>query len=211
MIFANRQEAGIKLAEVLKPLIKDEAVVYALPRGGVVLGYEIARALNCPLEALIIKKIGHPWHEEYAIGAVAESGRTIFNQEEAEQLDKSWLAEATAKNLKLAKARRRLYSGDQAMLDCHGLIAIIVDDGVATGLTMELAIAEIKSRAPQKIIVAVPVLPADTGARLKKLVDELVYLEAPEFFQGAVGAYYDDFTQVSDEEVIEYLKKGHPE
>jgi putative phosphoribosyl transferase len=207
MIFKDRQEAGAKLAKVLAPMIKDKAVVYALPRGGVVLGYEIAKTLNCPLEALIIKKIGHPWQEEYAIGAVAESGRTLFNEEETRQLDKNWLAEATAKNLKLAQARRQLYSGDKPMLDCRDLTAIIVDDGIATGLTMELAIAEIKSRQPHQIIVAVPVLPADTARRLKKLINQLVYLEAPEFFAGAVGAYYVDFAQVDDKEVIKYLKK----
>ena len=206
MIFANRQEAGVKLAEVLKPLADDKAIVYALPRGGVVLGYEVAQALNCPLEALIIKKIGHPWHEEYAIGAVAESGRTLFNEEETEQLDKKWLTETTAKNLKLAQARRRLYSGDKPMLDCKNQTAIIVDDGIATGLTMELAIQEIKSHEPQKIIVAVPVLPADTARHLDRLVDKIIYLEAPEFFLGAVGAYYHDFAQVEDEEVLKYLK-----
>jgi len=205
--FKDRIDAGKKLAEaVLKYKGIKNVVVYALPRGGVVIGKEVAERLGCPLDTLIIKKIGHPSFEEYAIGAVSENGNAIFNETELQNIDKKWLENEVEKKKAEAKLRRELYSKNSQPISSKGKIAIIVDDGIATGLTMSAAIKEIKSNKPKKIIVAIPVAPKEIVDPIKKEVDGFISLSVPEMYLGAVGEYYDNFDQVSDQEVIKLLK-----
>lgn len=205
MIFKDRTEAGRKLAEALKKYKGQDLVIYALPRGGVVLGYEIAKALGAPLDLVIPRKIGHPTNPEYAVCAVAEDGHMICNEAERAMLDPKWLEQAVERERQEAKRRRETYLEGRPPLSAEGKIAIIVDDGIATGLTMMLAIREIKHQKPKKIVVAIPVSPQDSAEVLKKEADELVALDIPEAYLGAVGAYYENFPQVEDAQVIRLL------
>jgi predicted phosphoribosyltransferase len=204
-MFLDRVDAGRKLARALAKYKGEPIVVYALPRGGVVLGVEVARALEAPLDLLVVRKIGHPYQPEYAIGAVAEDGYVVTNPKEVARLDTRWLERATAAEVEEAQRRRRLFLRGRAPIEIKDKIAIIVDDGLATGLTMSAAIHEIRGREPQKVVVAVPVAAAETVDKLKRDVDDLVVLDIPEWF-GAVGAFYQRFDQVSDEEVVALMK-----
>ncbi len=208
MVFQDRSDAGKKLAEKLKKYTNKEVVVYALPRGGVVVGYEVAKALHSPLDLIITRKIGHPTQSEYAIGAVAENGHYILNIEAASEVDKEYLTSEIEAQKKEAQRRRQLYLKGKKPIDCKGKIAILVDDGVATGLTMRAAIKELKFHyKPEKIIIAVPVAPQEAIEQLKSEGIGVVSLLTTREFLGAIGAYYANFPQVSDEEVIELLKK----
>jgi predicted phosphoribosyltransferase len=204
-MFIDRLDAGKKLAQALSKYKSKPLVVYALPRGGVVLGVEVARALKAPLDLIVVRKIGHPYHPEYAIGAVAEDGYVVTNPDEVARLDTRWLELATAAELEEAQRRRRVFLQGRTPIEVKDKIAIIVDDGLATGLSMSAAIHEIRCRGPQKVVVAVPVAAAETVDKLKPYVDELVVLYIPEWF-GAVGAFYQRFDQVSDGEVVALMK-----
>jgi putative phosphoribosyl transferase len=206
LFFRDRAAAGRLLAQKLADTHRHEdAVVYALPRGGVVLGVEIAKRLQAPLDLVLPRKVGHPAHQEYAVCAVTEKGYVLCNQEEVSRLDPDWLKKAIQKELAEARRRRQAYLGDKPDVPVKGKMAIITDDGIATGLTMLAAIQEVKSRQPAKIIVAVPVVPQGVVAPLQTQVDELVALGVPVVFRGGVGAYYERFEQVSDEEVRRLL------
>lgn len=213
MRFKNRQEAGQQLAEGVRGVLANHpgetTIIYALPRGGVVLGAEIAKRLHLPLDLIITRKIGHPQNPEYAICAVAEDGDYLCNPTEQALVDQDWLEAEFEKEKKEAQRRRITYLGEEEALSPEGKIAIIVDDGIATGLTMWLAINEMKHYLPKRIIVAVPVVPPDTAERLRVEVDGLVTLDIPELYLGGVGAYYDNFDQVTDQEVIQLLKKAN--
>jgi putative phosphoribosyl transferase len=208
MHFKDREEAGRKLAEALEKYKGEDVVVYALPRGGVVLGYEIARALNAPLDLVISRKIGYPGNEECAVCAVAEDGHMICDRAGASQIDPDWIQSQALKERQEARRRRIVYLKGREPLTVEGKTAIIVDDGVATGLTLILAIEELKYRNPKKIVVAIPVAPADTAERIRSEVDDLVAVDIPAFYLGAVGAYYDKFPQLTDEEVIDLMEKS---
>ena len=205
-IFKDRVEAGQKLALKLSDYKNKPVVIYALPRGGVVLGAEIAKALGAELDLVIVRKIGHPYEPEYAIGVIAEDGDLILNPAEFKSLSKNWLEDAKKREQEEAKRRREKYLGKKPKIDVADKIAIIVDDGVATGLSIELAVKEIKHKKPKEIIVAVPVIPKDTAIKLEKEVNKLIALSFEENYVGAVGAYYEYFPQVTDEEVIKLLK-----
>lgn len=206
MVFQNRKEAGVKLAEALSKFKDDDVIVFALPRGGVVLGVEIAEKLDAPLDLVITKKIGHPFNSEYAIGAVAESGEPLYNEAELRRVDASWHRSEEERMRAELKRRRRDYFGDREQEDLAGKVAIIVDDGIATGLTMMAAIKYLRDQGAERIVVAILVTPYDTAQRLKELADDLVSLQIDRYYRGAVGAYYKDFRQVSDEEVIALLR-----
>ncbi len=206
MYFKDRMEAGRKLAEALNKYKNQIAVVYALPRGGVILGEIIAKELGAYLDLVITRKIGHPLSPEYAVCAVAEDGDMICNETEKASLDPKWLERESKKEKKEAIRRRKVYLKGRLPLKTENKIALIVDDGIATGLTMELAIREVKHLNPKKIVVAIPVLPADVAEKIRKEIDELVALDIPTNYAGAVGAYYEEFPQVEDEEVIKILK-----
>ena len=206
MIFRDRTDAGIKLAEALKKYKGEDVIVFALPRGGVVLGVEIANRLSAPLDLVITKKIGHPANEEYAICAIAEDGEPVCNPEEVENIDPAWLAAAAERVRREIKRRRETYMGDILLHPVKGKTVIIVDDGIATGLTMIAAVTEIKKRQPKKLVVAIPVTPYSTAEKLKAMVDELISLDTDIDYMGAVGAYYRSFDQLDDSEVISLLK-----
>lgn len=210
MRFRDRTDAGQRLAEKLAAKYsKQDGVVYALPRGGVVPGAVIARRLGMPLDLIIVRKIGHPYNPEYAIGAVGEGGELAVNPREIEQAPSAWLQERIAAEQQEARRRHSVYLEGRALLSAAGKTAILVDDGVATGLTMEAAIRELKHRHPARVVVAVPVIPADTAAKFAEKVDEVVALDAPVDYLGAVGAYYDYFPQLSDDEVIALLREAN--
>lgn len=206
MRFKDRSEAGKKLAQALDKYQGQEGIVYPLPRGGVVLGVEIALALRMPIDLIIPRKIGHPRNPEYAICAVAENGEKVCNDWEVARVDPQWLERQVEKERKEARRRRERYLGETQPLSVTGKLAILVDDGIATGLTMQAAIRDVQQRKPARVVVAIPVAPADTAAALARQVDEVVGLEITDSYRGAVGAYYDDFPQLTDAEVIELLQ-----
>lgn len=203
--FRNRREAGQLLAEALMEYKNQNAVIYALPRGGVVLGYEIAKKLELPLDLVIPRKIGHPMNPEFAVCAVAEDGSLVCSPIGEQYRHKSWFTSLIDKEVAEAKRRRNVYLANRTPIEATGKTAILVDDGIATGLTMKAAIRSILNTSPHKIIVAVPVGPSDTINDLKREVDDVISLIPPENFVGAVGAHYDEFDQVTDEEVIDQL------
>lgn len=205
MKFKDRAEAGAQLAQLLLAYKPANAIICPLPRGGVVLGVEIARALGAPVELLIPRKIGHPYNPEYAVGAITESGQAVWNEAEVSQLDQAWLQSEAAKEQAEARRRRLAYTGRNERISLTGKIVILVDDGIATGLTMLAAIREAKAQKPAKIVVAVPVLPDDTVSVLELEGVIVEALEVPALYLGAVGAYYNRFDQVSDDEVKRLL------
>lgn len=204
-MFLDRVDAGKQLAEAVISYKGKPVVVYALPRGGVVLGVEVARALDAPLDLIVVRKIGHPLQPEYAIGAVAEDGYVVMNPDEVARIDRRWLDRAVAAERKEAQRRRTLFLQGRNPVDVKDKIAIIVDDGLATGLSMSAAIHEIRGRGPRNVIVAVPVAAKESLAKLRPEVDDFVVLSIPEWF-GAVGAFYQRFDQVSDERVVALMK-----
>jgi putative phosphoribosyl transferase len=206
-MFLDRTDAGTKLAQALMAYKGQPVVVYALPRGGVVLGVEVARSLEAPLDLIVVRKIGHPLQLEYAIGAVAEDGYVVTNPNEIATLDKRWFDRAAAVELKEAQRRRALFLHGLRPVQVRDKIAIIIDDGLATGLTMLAAIHEIRKRGPQKVVVAVPVAAAETADKLRPEVDDLIVLYIPEWL-GAIGAFYQRFDQVSDHEVVTLMKSS---
>lgn len=204
--FKNRIEAGQKLAVALSKYKGEDVVVFALPRGGVPLGVEIARDLNLPLELIIVRKIGHPMTPEYAVCAIAEDGDRLCNEKEIVSLDAEWLKTSSDLERKEAERRRVTYLGKKEPAIIDNKTIILVDDGVATGLSIRLAIKELRHGNPAKIIVAIPIIPKDALGALKEEADELVFLDAPTFYLGGISAYYDDFPQVSDDMVINLLR-----
>jgi predicted phosphoribosyltransferase len=203
-MFRDRKDAGQQLARALVHYKDQPVVVFALPRGGVPLGVEIARFLNAPLDLIVVRKIGHPLQPEYAIGAVAEDGYVVWGTDEIGNLDDRWRHEAAMAEKQEAQRRRTLFTSDRAPVPIRDKTAIIVDDGLATGLTMRAAIHEVRERGPQKLVVAVPVAAVETAQKIRPEVDELVVLHLPEWF-GAVGAFYEHFEQLTDDEVIAML------
>ncbi len=206
-MFKDRKEAGQLLAQQLIQYRDKDAVIYALPRGGVVLGLEIARALHVPLDLVIARKIGHPDNPEYAVCAVTEEGEPFCNEEERAALDPSWLEKEIKKEREEAGRRRKKYLEGQKHRSARNKIAIVVDDGVATGLTLRSALRSLRQEQPRELLVAVPVAPHELVNIFQTEADGVIILKDERNYLGAVGAYYQDFPQVSDEEVIELLKQ----
>jgi len=178
-----------------------DVVVLALPRGGVPVAFEVAQALHAPLDVFVVRKLGFPGHEEFAMGAIASGGVRVMNPE-AQQfgVPPSAIEAVAARETRELERREHLYRGERAPIDIADHIAILVDDGLATGSTMRAAAAAVRQRRPKRIVVAVPVAARDTCESLRAEVDEVVCGTTPEFFR-AVGVWYDDFDQTSDEEV----------
>lgn len=205
--FKDRKEAGEKLAEVLKNYSDKNGIVLAIPRGGVVVGYEIAKKLNYPLDVIIPRKIGAPDNPEFALGAIGFDGEFIPNPEITESLiDRNYLKEEIERQKEEIKRRLKIYRGSRPLPDLKNKIVILTDDGIATGSTMLAAVKSLEGKA-KKIIIAVPVAPSETYYRFLKIVDEFVCLYLPELFF-AVGQFYENFTQTPDEEVIKILKES---
>jgi putative phosphoribosyl transferase len=210
MIFANRAEAGRRLAENLKKYAdREDVLVLAAPRGGVPVAFEVATRLGVPLDIFVMRKLGVPGHEELAFGAIASGDVRILNRETIEALGLTGLdIERVTRKEKLELERREIaYRAGRPPLDVRGLIVILVDDGIATGSTMRAAIRALRQRDPAVLVVATPVAPRATCNRLRPEVDEMVCLEMPEPFYG-VGQFYDDFSEVSDEEVTDLLDQA---
>lgn len=205
-MFKDRKDAGLQLAKELEQCRGTGAIVLALPRGGVVVGHEIAQLLGLPLDIVVTRKIGHPGNPEYAICAVDENGTLLCNESEKNLMNEKWLKDEIEKQITEAKRRTRVYRGDGVRKRIKGKTVIVTDDGVATGLTMRLAIKAIKAQNPKRIVVAVPVAPPEIARKLKSEVDELVVLSPPEEFAGAVGAHYQEFEQIDDDTVISLLR-----
>ena len=210
MRFANRVEAGARLAAALAAYRDADTVVLALPRGGVVVGAQVARALGAPLDLVIARKVGHPGNPEYALCAVTEDGEAVCNEAERARVDPDWLDSAIAREREEAARRRRRYLADRAPIPLAGKTVVLVDDGIATGLTMRAAIRQVRAQHPRRVVMAIPIIPPDTAERLSAEVDVVVALDIPSIFLGAVGAYYDDFSQVTDDEVIHLLQGDDP-
>ncbi len=207
-MFKNRKEAGQLLAEQLLEYRGQDIVVYALPRGGVVLGFEIAKFLQAPLDLVITRKIGHPNNPEYAVCAVTEESKPFWNEMERATLDPRWLEEEIKKEREEAKRRRILYLKNQKRQSAKNKVAIVVDDGVATGLTLRAALCSIRQEEPKELVVAVPVAPHELVDILRAEADRVFVLQDELRYLGAVGAYYQNFPQVSDEEVIALLEES---
>ena len=205
MRFKDRAEAGRLLAEKLAKYRGGEVVVFAIPRGGVALGVEIARALPAPLDLVITRKIGHPDNPEYAVCVVSENHDLLCDSGERAATDPKWLSGAIEKERQEAIRRRKMYLGNKVRPDVEGKTAIVVDDGMATGMTFLMALKEVRHLHPDKLVAAIPVLPAEMLPKIQKEADEVVYLDAPADFLGAVGSYYDEFPQLTDEDVISLL------
>jgi len=209
MIFADRRDAGRKLADKLEQFKNQpDAIAIGLPRGGVVVAYETARRLNLPLDIIVPRKIGAPGNEELAIGAITEEGEPVLDEMLVRELNVSqaYIAKKVDTEKKEAERRLKLYRGGRGPLNLQGKTAILIDDGIATGATMRAAIRSAKNKKAAKIIVAVPVIAPDTLKKLQTEADEIIYLDAP-MFLGAIGAFYEEFSQTEDQEVIELMRE----
>jgi len=208
MFFRDRTDAGWMLADYLRDYAdQPDVLVLALPRGGVPVAYEVARALHAPLDVLLVRKLGVPGQEELAMGAIASGGIVVLNREVVEALgipNEAINRAAAAEQAELAR-RERLYRDDRPPLDVRDRIVILIDDGLATGSTMRAAVRALRQAAPRMIVVAVPVAAAATCADLKREVDDLICIRTPEPFR-AVGLWYEDFSQTTDEQVHELLE-----
>ena len=206
--FRDRFEAGRALAGLLKHHVDDpDTVVLALPRGGLPVAYEVARELRAPLDVFVVRKLGLRNHPEFAIGAIASGGVRVLNSEAVKSLNISdEEIEATAKTeQKELERREAAFRGERPPLDVRGRNIILVDDGLATGSTMRAAVVALREKHPRSITVAVPVAAPDTCYEFRSEVDEIICARTPEPFI-AVGLWYDDFTQTTDEEVRELLE-----
>jgi putative phosphoribosyl transferase len=209
--FENRSEAGRMLGAGLAALHLADPVVLALPRGGVPVALEVARALDAPLDLLLVRKIGVPWQPELAVAAVMDGAEPVVVVErhiQAETGVKQEYIEQRAKDeLAEIERRRRTYLADRAPVPVAGRTAIVVDDGIATGTTMRAALKGLRRRNPARLVLAVPVAPPDTINELRQEVDDVVCLAQPSFF-GAIGYFYRDFHQLSDDEVITLMRQA---
>ncbi|MGB8348712.1 MAG: phosphoribosyltransferase [Ktedonobacteraceae bacterium] len=208
-MFLDRVEAGKRLAVALKATVGKGAIVLAIPRGGVVVGHIVARALGVPLDIIIPRKIGAPSNPELAIGAMTEDGTTILDERLIQQLDISrhYIKEESEKQKLEIERRLKLYRGDAPYPILKNREVVIVDDGIATGSTMKAALSSVRRRGAKKIIIAVPVGPESTIKELKDEADSVVCLFTPEPFY-AIGQFYTKFDQTSDDEVKRLLKAG---
>lgn len=204
-MFHNRKEAGMLLAKKLRKYQGMPGVLLAVPRGGVPIAYEIAKELNLPLEIILVKKLGHPFNKEYAIGAVGLHDLFVNPQE---HVTEEYIDEESEKIRRRLKEMKKKFMGDKDPQPVKGKTIIIVDDGVATGNTLLATIKILKKSNPSKIVVAAPVMSQSAFYKLEIESDEVISLLIPEIFHG-VGLFYNDFTQVTDEEVLECLNNLH--
>jgi predicted phosphoribosyltransferase len=208
-MFKDRIEAGVKLAEKLKRENFTQAVVLAIPRGGVPIGKEISRALGFPLDCLIIKKIPAPQKEELAIGAVGEGGVIVWEEELISRLEVpvEYRQEIVRQKLNEFEKKENDFRGGRPIPEIQGKTVIITDDGIATGATIKAAMATVRNFRPKEVIVAVPVIAQDTLTEIKQRADRVFYLESPEMFF-SVDQFYEDFRQYTDEEIVAILKES---
>jgi predicted phosphoribosyltransferase len=207
--FRDRADAGRQLAQkLLSYLNRNDVLVLALPRGGVPVAYEVARELNAPLDVFLVRKLGLPGHEELAMGAIATGGVRVLNDEVLRHyhVAPEAIERATAREREELERREQLYRQGRPAPEIAGRVAILVDDGLATGSTMRAAVAGVRPQQPARIVVAVPVAARSTCREFEREVDEVACAEMPERFY-AVGSWYEDFAQTSDEEIRELLAR----
>ena len=209
--FTDRTEAGRRLAEQLKRFKDQAPVVLALPRGGVPVAYEVAKALEAPLDLVLVRKIGAPFQPELAIGAVVdgELPELVVNRDVLTEyrIPESYLESERQRQLGEIERRRQLYLAGRPRAPVRERTAIVIDDGIATGATMEAALLATRRAGPKRLVLAIPVAPPDTLERLRPEVDEVVCLMVPAFL-GAIGSFYRDFRQLGDDEVVELLQQA---
>lgn len=207
-LFSDRRAAGVELARALKRISdRSNAVVLGLPRGGVIVAAEIAKRLHWPLDIVVTRKIGAPFNKELAIGAITSDGKMILGEAATTAYDipASYITGEGELQQREAQRRLRTYRGNRLELNLTNQVVVLVDDGIATGLTMEAAIAAVKQHRPKRIIIAVPVAAADAIERLQPQANELVTLHIVHDF-GAIGEFYQDFSEVTDDMVMEQLQ-----
>ena len=213
MPFRDRSEAGRRLAKALAAYKLEKPVILALPRGGVPVAAEVAAALNAPLDLILVRKIGAPMQPELAIGAVVDGGQPIIvRNEDIIQLvgvSETEFKAICAAELAEIERRRERYLGDRARVDVNGRVTIVIDDGIATGATTRAALRATRMRNPQKLVLAIPVAPTETLIEMRQEADDVVCLEAHQRF-GAIGWFYEDFTQVADQQVVAALARFAP-
>jgi len=211
--FPNRAEAGRQLAEKLdKYAGRDDVIVLGLPRGGVPVAYEVANRVRAPFDVFIVRKLGVPGFEELAAGAIASGGVRVLNEDVVRAIPYATEAieAVTAKETTELQRREQIYREGRPAPELRNKVAILVDDGLATGATMRAAVKALRQRGAAKIVVAVPVGPPDTCGKIAQEADEAICLCTPPFFQ-AVGQYYDDFSQTSDDDVRQLLSRAAQE
>ncbi|MDE2489379.1 MAG: phosphoribosyltransferase [Elusimicrobia bacterium] len=206
-LFRDRREAAELLADRLRRYAgRKDAVVLAVPRGGLPIGAVVARELGLPLDVILTKKIGHPENPEFAIGAVSLGAEDVDEQAVArEGVSRAWIAAETARLRAVLRERARFYRGAAPPVPLAGRTAIVVDDGIATGRTLRAALAPLRREGVRRVVVAAPVAPPDAVRRLAEEADEVVVLDQPEDF-AAIGQFYEDFSQVSDAEAAALLR-----
>jgi predicted phosphoribosyltransferase len=209
MSFIDRSEAGKRLALALEAYRGKDTVVLALPRGGVQVAVEVAKHLEAPLDLLLVRKIGVPAQPELAMGAVVDGEEPVIVRNQ-QVVRLAWVSAAEfdaacKRELAEIERRRSVYLGDRAPQEIAGRVAIVIDDGIATGATVRAALRALRRRNPSKIVLAVPVAPPDEVARLKQEADDVVCLEAPEFFH-AIGLHYQDLPQLTDDDVVQLMQ-----
>jgi putative phosphoribosyl transferase len=209
MLFRDRRDAGRFLARRLKRYAgRSDVLVLALPRGGVPVAYEVARELRAPLDLFLVRKLGLPGHEEYAMGAIASGGVRVLNDRVVGQgIPADVIDRVTRRELQELERREQAYRGNRPPPEIRGRTVILVDDGLATGSTMRAAAAALRRLGPKKVVVAVPVAAPETCDELRTEVDEVVCAETPQPFQ-AVGLWYDDFSQTTDDEVRDLVERA---
>jgi predicted phosphoribosyltransferase len=213
MLFRDRVDAGRRLAEKLRHYAKrPDVLVLALPRGGVPVGYEVARALSAPLDVFLVRKLGFPGQEEFAMGAIASGGARVLNTNLLQRfhVTPETVDAIAAKELRELERREQAYRGSNPLPAVRGKTVILVDDGLATGASMYAAAAALRQRGPARIVVAVPVGAPSSCEEFAGVADEVVCAETPEPFR-AVGEWYDEFSQTTDEEVRELLRRARAE
>lgn len=206
--FTNRETAGQELAETVKETLatpgaqQQDWLVLALPRGGVPVATKVSQALNAELDLMVVRKLGLPWHPELAMGAVASGGVRVLNEDviQGSSIKEDSIKEVEEKELKELERREKKYRGDREHPTIEGRHVILVDDGIATGATMQAAIKAVRSQKPAELVVAIPVAPPETVTKLDKEADRVICLLKPSMFT-AIGAWYQDFGQTSDEDV----------
>lgn len=216
MIFLNRVDAGRRLAKKLDAYAKQEDVlVLGIPRGGVPVAFEVATELGAPLDVFVVRKLGAPWREELAFGAIASGGIRVLDPQivESMKIPELEIELIAAKECQELNRRERVYRGSRPPLNLKGKTVVLVDDGIATGASTLAAITALRELKPARIVLATPVAPTSTLRRLRREVDDLICLNTPEPFY-AIGEFYQDFSQVSDEKVTNLLQlnretRGH--
>ena len=205
-LFADRADAGRRLAAKLSAFARSDAVVLGLPRGGVPVAYEVARALDLPLDVILVRKLGVPFQPELAMGAIGEDGVRVINARivDLTGVRPAQLDEAQAREERELERRARRYRGDRPRRDIAGRTAMIIDDGIATGSTVRAACAVARAHGARRVVVATPVAPPETVTALREDADEVIALDTPAHF-AAIGQFYRDFGQTSDDEVVRLL------